>query len=287
MSVRTIKMKFTKMHGIGNDYIYFNCMENDIDDPNSLSEKLSDRHFGVGGDGIVMILPSEKCDFRMRMFNADGSEGKMCGNASRCIGKYVYERGLTDKTVITLETLGGVKTLSLDVKDGKVLSVSVDMGKAEFDADKVPVKWDKKQVVGEEFTVDGKTWTITCVSVGNPHCVIFTDEDISKMRLDEIGPKFENNPAFPERINTEFVNVIDRNRLNMRVWERGSGETLACGTGASAVVSAAVKNGICDPDTFVTVGLIGGELSIMYKSDGSVLMKGPAEFVFEGEMCND
>ncbi|MCR5485270.1 MAG: diaminopimelate epimerase [Clostridiales bacterium] len=280
-------MKFTKMHGIGNDYIYFNCMENDIDDPNSLSEKLSDRHFGVGGDGIVMILPSEKCDFRMRMFNADGSEGKMCGNASRCIGKYVYERGLTDKTVITLETLGGVKTLSLDVKDGKVLSVSVDMGKAEFDADKVPVKWDKKQVVGEEFTVDGKTWTITCVSVGNPHCVIFTDEDISKMRLDEIGPKFENNPAFPERINTEFVNVIDRNRLNMRVWERGSGETLACGTGASAVVSAAVKNGICDPDTFVTVGLIGGELSIMYKSDGSVLMKGPAEFVFEGEMCND
>ncbi len=271
------------MHGLGNDYIYFNCMEQKIDNPEQLSIKLSDRHFGVGGDGIVLILPSETCDFRMRMFNADGSEGKMCGNASRCIGKYVYEKGLTGKKEITLETLGGIKTLTLETDGKSVKSVSVDMGKAEFKAEKIPVIFEKDTVIDEPINVAGKEWRINCVSVGNPHCVIFTD-DIMSLPLADIGPQFENHPMFPERINTEFTEITDRTHLKMRVWERGSGETMACGTGASATVSAAVKNGICDADVFVTVSLLGGDLSVMYRSDGTVIMKGPAEFVFEGEL---
>lgn len=276
-------MKFTKMHGIGNDYIYFNCFETEIDNPNELSKRLSDRHFSIGGDGIVLIMPSDKCDFRMRMFNADGSEGKMCGNATRCIGKYVYEKGMTDKTRFTLETLGGIKTLDLDVKDGKVEGVSVDMGKAIFAAKEIPVTFDKDEVIGETLSVDGKDWTVTCVSMGNPHCVIFT-QGIKDMPLDKIGPKFENHPMFPERINTEFVEYVDKTHLKMRVWERGSGETLACGTGACATVSAAVKTGKCLPDEFISVELLGGTLSVMYKSDGTVIMKGPAAFAFEGEV---
>ena len=276
-------MKFTKMHGIGNDYIYFNCFETEIDNPNELSKRLSDRHFSIGGDGIVLIMPSDKCDFRMRMFNADGSEGKMCGNATRCIGKYVYEKGMTDKTRFTLETLGGIKTLDLDVKDGKVEGVSVDMGKAIFSAKEIPVTFDKDEVIGETLSVDGKDWTVTCVSMGNPHCVIFT-QGIKDMPLDKIGPKFENHPMFPERINTEFVEYVDKTHLKMRVWERGSGETLACGTGACATVSAAVKTGKCPPDEFISVELLGGTLSVMYKSDGTVIMKGPAAFAFEGEV---
>ena len=276
-------MKFTKMHGIGNDYIYFNCFETEIDNPNELSKRLSDRHFSIGGDGIVLIMPSDKCDFRMRMFNADGSEGQMCGNATRCIGKYVYEKGMTDKTRFTLETLGGIKTLDLDVKDGKVEGVSVDMGKAIFAAKEIPVTFDKDEVIGETLSVDGKDWTVTCVSMGNPHCVIFT-QGIKDMPLDKIGPKFENHPMFPERINTEFVEYVDKTHLKMRVWERGSGETLACGTGACATVSAAVKTGKCLPDEFISVELLGGTLSVMYKSDGTVIMKGPAAFAFEGEV---
>ncbi len=276
-------MKFTKMHGIGNDYIYFNCFEEKIDNPNELAIRLSDRHFGIGGDGIVLIMPSETCDFRMRMFNADGSEGKMCGNATRCIGKYVYEKGLTDKTRFTLETLSGVKVLDLDVKDGSVQSVTVDMGKAVFTAKDIPVIAETDEVVEAPLTVDGKESIVTCVSMGNPHCVIFT-EGIAGFDLEKIGPSYENHPAFPERINTEFAEYIDENHLNMRVWERGSGETLACGTGACATVSAAVKTGRCKPDTFVKVKLIGGELEIMYKSDGTVIMKGPAAFSFEGEV---
>lgn len=276
-------MKFTKMHGIGNDYIYFNCFETEIDNPNELSKRLSDRHFSIGGDGIVLIMPSEKCDFRMRMFNADGSEGKMCGNATRCIGKYVYEKGMTDKTHFTLETLGGIKTLDLTVKDGIVEEVSVDMGKAIFEAKEIPVIFDKNEVVSEPLTVDGREWKITCVSMGNPHCVIFTD-GIKDMPLEKIGPKFENHPMFPERINTEFVEYVDETHLKMRVWERGSGETLACGTGACATVSAAVKNGKCPADKFISVELIGGTLSVKYQSDGTVIMKGPAAFAFEGEV---
>ncbi len=276
-------MKFTKMHGIGNDYIYFNCFEETVDNPEELSIRLSDRHFGVGGDGIVLIMPSDKADFRMRMFNADGSEGKMCGNATRCIGKFVYDKGLTDKTRVTLETLSGIKILDLDVKDGKVEKVTVDMGKANFKAGEIPVISGSNEVVEQELTVGDRTDKITCVSMGNPHCVIFT-QGIDSLELEKIGPGYENHPMFPERINTEFVEFIDPHTLKMRVWERGSGETLACGTGACATVSAAVKTGRCPADEFVTVKLIGGNLEIMYKTDGTVIMKGPAAFSFEGEI---
>lgn len=275
-------MKFTKMHGIGNDYIYFNCFEETIENPEELSIKLSDRHFGVGGDGIVLIMPSETCDFRMRMFNADGSEGKMCGNATRCIGKYVYDKGLTDKTSITLETLSGVKVLDLEVVNGKVESVTVDMGKAVFTAKDIPVISDTEEVVEKELTVGDRTDKITCVSMGNPHCVIFT-QGIDDLDLAKIGPAYENHELFPERINTEFAEYIDEHSLKMRVWERGSGETLACGTGACALVSAAVKTGRCKADEFIKVSLLGGDLQVMYKSDGTVIMKGPATFSFEGE----
>lgn len=276
-------MKFTKMHGIGNDYIYFNCLDNDIKDPNGLSIALSDRHFGVGGDGIVMIMRSEIADFRMRMFNADGSEGKMCGNATRCIGKYVYEKGLTDKTEFTLETLGGIKVLKLNVSDGKVVSVTVDMGKAILKPADIPVLIDGYRVVSKKTILAGKEHEITCVSMGNPHCVIFT-KDIDNLNLEKIGPDYENDPIFPERVNTEFVEIIDNKTLKMRVWERGSGETWACGTGASAVCVAAVLNGICDYDTDVLVKLRGGDLTINYKKDGTVYMTGPATFVFDGEL---
>lgn len=275
-------MKFTKMHGIGNDYIYFNCLDNGISDPNGLSIALSDRHFGVGGDGIVMIMRSKVADFRMRMFNADGSEGKMCGNATRCIGKYVYEKGLTDKTEITLETLGGIKQLELNVADGKVVSVKVNMGKAVLEPEKIPVLLDGDKIVGRETLVGGNKHLITCVSMGNPHCVIFT-ENIDSLDLEKIGPKYENDPIFPERVNTEFVEIIDKNTLKMRVWERGSGETWACGTGASAVCVAAVLNGFASYDSDVTIKLRGGDLVINYKKDGTVYMTGPAAFVFEGE----
>ena len=276
-------MKFTKMHGIGNDYIYFNCLDNDINDPNGLSVALSDRHFGVGGDGIVMIMRSEIADFRMRMFNADGSEGKMCGNATRCIGKYVYEKGLTDKTEFTLETLGGIKVLKLNVSDGKVISVTVDMGKAILKPADIPVLLDGDCIVSKKTMLAGKEHEITCVSMGNPHCVIFT-KDIDNLNLEKIGPDYENDPIFPERVNTEFVEIIDNKTLKMRVWERGSGETWACGTGASAVCVAAVLNGICDYDTDVLVKLRGGDLTINYKKDGTVYMTGPATFVFDGEL---
>lgn len=276
-------MKFTKMQGMGNDYIYFNGFEEKIENPNALSIKLSDRHFGIGGDGIVIILPSDVADFRMRMFNADGSEGKMCGNASRCIGKYVYEKGLTNKTYVTLETLSGIKKLNLTVENEKVTSVTVDMGKAEFAAEKIPVISDKPEVINQPINIGEKNWKITCVSMGNPHCVIFT-ENVADMELEKIGPLFENADIFPDRINTEFVRVIDKNTLEMRVWERGSGETLACGTGTCATVSAAVKNGICNADEFVNIKLLGGELNVKYCSDATVLMQGGAEFCFEGEI---
>lgn len=276
-------MKFTKMHGIGNDYIYFNCFEENVENPEELAIRLSDRHFSVGGDGIVLIMPSEICDFRMRMFNSDGSEGKMCGNATRCIGKYVYEKGLTEKTEFTLETLGGIKQLRLEVKDGEVVSVTVDMGRADFKAEDIPVIAESSEVVEQPLTVNGVTHLITCVSMGNPHCVIFT-EGIDALELEKIGPSYENHPMFPERINTEFAEYISPRELKMRVWERGSGETLACGTGACATVSAAVKTGRCPSDEFIDVKLIGGTLNVMYKSDGTVIMKGPAAFAFEGEI---
>lgn len=279
-------MEFTKMHGIGNDYIYFNCLEKEIENPNELAIKLSDRHFGVGGDGIVLILPSKVADFRMRMFNADGSEGEMCGNATRCIGKYVYEKGHTKSKEISLETLGGIKHLKLTVVDDKVIEVEVNMGKAILGAKDIPVDINKENVIDEEVTIGDKQYNITCVSMGNPHCIVYMN-GIDELEIEKIGPVFENNPLFPQRINTEFVEVIDEKTLKMRVWERGSGETYACGTGACAVTVASVLNGFCKKDEEITVKLLGGDLKIKYCNDGIVYMTGPAEFVFEGRIENE
>ncbi|MBE6023925.1 MAG: diaminopimelate epimerase [Cellulosilyticum sp.] len=274
-------MNFTKMHGIGNDYVYVDGFKETIPNPNAFSEFISDRHFGIGADGLVMILPSDTADFRMRMFNADGSEGKMCGNATRCIGKFVYEAGYTTKTNISLETLSGIKYLKLNVENEKVVSVEVDMGKAILIPKEIPVLSDLDRFVNEAITIDDKTYNVTCVSMGNPHAVIYCD-DVDHLPLETIGPKFEFNPLFPERINTEFVQIIDATTVKMRVWERGSGETWACGTGACAVAVSSVLNGFCKQGEEITVKLRGGELKITYNEDGTVLMKGPATKVFDG-----
>jgi len=279
-------MEFTKMHGIGNDYIYFNCLEEEIKDPEKLSIRLSDRHFGVGGDGIVLILPSDVADFRMRMFNADGSEGKMCGNATRCIGKYVFEKQYTDKKEITLETLAGIKELNLKVENNKVVEVTVNMGAPIINSKDVPVNFNKELVLNERVIIETTEYNITCVSMGNPHCIVYMD-NIDDLDLRTIGPKFEKNPMFPEGINTEFVEVIDEKTLKMRVWERGSGETYACGTGACAAVVASILNGYCKKDAEITVKLLGGELKIKYTIDGLVYMTGPSEIVFEGRLVNE
>lgn len=276
-------MKFTKMHGAGNDYIYVNCFEETVNDPENLSIKLSDRHKGIGSDGLVLIMKSEISDFKMRMFNADGSEGKMCGNAARCVGKFVYDKHLTDKTSISLETLSGIKHLKLNICDGKVQSVKVNMGKAILNPKNIPVKSQKDIFVNEIITVNGLDCRVTCVSMGNPHCVFFT-ENIDKIPLEKIGPYFENHELFPDKINTEFVNIIDNKTLDMRVWERGSGETFACGTGACAAVVAAVLCGHCEKDTEITVNLRGGQLKIVYQSDETVFMEGDAVLVFETEI---
>ncbi len=276
-------MEFTKMHGLGNDYIYFNCTKQPVQNPERLSVLLSDRHKGVGGDGIVLILNSEVADFKMRMFNADGSEGKMCGNATRCIGKYVYERGLTAKTDLTLETLSGIKKLHLCVQNGKVQSVTVDMGQAVLTPRDIPVRSEGESFIHQKITAAGQNWYATCVSMGNPHAVIFC-EDVLNLPLEKIGPEFENHPLFPERINTEFVKQLNKTTLQMRVFERGSGETMACGTGACAVVVAAVLNGLCQKDEEITVQLLGGDLKIKWSSNGTVYMTGTADFVFDGTL---
>lgn len=276
-------MKFTKMHGLGNDYIYFNGFETEISSPEELSVRLSDRHTGVGGDGIVIIMPSESADFRMRMFNADGSEGKMCGNAARCVGKYVYEKGLTKKENITLETLSGIKRLHLTVQGGRVTSVRVNMGRAAFAAAEIPVISDTETLINKRVKIGTAEKSITCVSVGNPHCVIF-EEDIESLELEKIGPLYENDKMFPERVNTEFVRVIGERELSMRVWERGSGETMACGTGACAVAAAAAAVGISPSDEFLTIHLRGGDLRVKYCADGTLIMEGGASFVFDGEL---
>lgn len=277
------KLKFTKMHGCGNDYIYFNCFNQQVDKPEALSVRLSDRHFGVGGDGVVLICPSEKADVRMRMFNADGSEGKMCGNATRCIGKYAYERGLAQKSVMTLETLSGIKTLKLTVENDEVTAVQVDMGKPILVPAEIPVKLPGERAINVEHMLAGQVRRFSCVSMGNPHCVLFT-ENIDALDLEKIGPAYENDALFPERVNTEFVEVIDDHTLKMRVWERGSGETLACGTGACATAVAAVLCGHCKMNTDITLKLRGGDLTICYTGE-TVLMTGPAAVVFEGEVC--
>ena len=277
-------MKFTKMHGIANDYIYVNCFEERVENPEKLSVRLSDRRRSIGGDGLILICPSEVADFKMRMFNADGSEGKMCGNGTRCIGKYVYDKGLTKKTTVTLETLSGIKTLKLHLKDGKVETVTVDMGKADFKCKNIPALYEKDEMIDRQVNRFDRTWFETAVSMGNPHCVIFTDDDIKSLDLEKIGPDFENDPVFPERVNTEFVNVIDNHTLSMRVWERGSGETMACGTGACAICAAAVKKGIANAEEEITVKLLGGDLKIVVSQGFDVLMTGPAETAFEGDV---
>ena len=275
-------MKFTKMHGIGNDYIYVNGFEEKIDDPVSFAICYSDRHKGIGSDGLVMILPSTDCDFKMRMFNADGSESEMCGNASRCIGKFVYDKGLTDKTDLTLETLAGVKKLKLFLGANKLVeSVTVDMGEPILESGLIPTTINKPSVINEPVTFNSEIqYNITCVSMGNPHAVIFTT-GIDKLDLPKIGPVTENAPIFPRRTNTEFIEVLSTDRIKMRVWERGSGETMACGTGACASVVAAVLNGHTGRKT--TVELLGGELTIEWKeSDNHVYLTGGATTVFEG-----
>lgn len=278
-----MKLKFTKMHGCGNDYIYFNCFEQEVADPEALSIRLSDRHFGIGGDGIVLICPSEVADAKMRMFNADGSEGKMCGNATRCIGKYMYEHGLISKPEMTLETLSGIKILKMTEEDGKITSVRVDMGKAILKPSEIPTKYTGDTAVSVPLTVDGTEYAVTCVSMGNPHCIVFVDQDVNTLDLPKIGPSFENHEMFPERINTEFIRMIDDHTLQMRVWERGSGETLACGTGACAAAVASVLNGYCPKGEDITIHLIGGDLKIRY-TDEAVYLTGPATTVFEGSI---
>lgn len=274
-------MKFTKMHGIGNDYVYVNCFEEGVPNPERVSEFVSDRHFGIGSDGLVLIMPSDKADFRMRMFNADGSEGMMCGNATRCIGKYVYDNGLTNKTEITLETKSGVKRLKLFTKDGLVDTVEVDMGQAVLKPADIPMKAEGDSFINSPIEVDGRTYNITAVSMGNPHCVIFT-EGVDSLDLEKIGSSFENHPLFPERVNTEFCELLHDGTIKIRVWERGSGETWACGTGACASAVAAVLCGHKKRDEEIILKLRGGELAIKYKSDGRVMMKGTATKVFDG-----
>jgi len=274
-------LKFTKMQGAGNDYIYVNGLEHPIENPSELTIKVSNRNFGIGSDGLVLILPSDKCDFRMQMFNSDGSEAEMCGNASRCVGKYVYDKGLTTKREITLETLAGTKYISLLEGDEKSRKVTVDMGEPILDPALIPVNIDEQPVLNYPLDIDGKIWKISCVSMGNPHAVIFMD-GINNLDLPVIGPKFEKHPIFPRKTNTEFIEVVDRNTLNMRVWERGAGETLACGTGACAAAVAAVLNGYCDRK--IKIHLLGGDLEIEWKQENNhVYMTGEAVTVFEGE----
>ena len=274
-------MKFTKMNGCGNDYVYINGFVEKVENPKELAKKVSDRHFGIGSDGLILIVPSDKADFCMRMFNADGSEGEMCGNGIRCVAKYVYDHKMTDKTEISVETKAGIKYLDLTVEDEKVTKVKVDMGEPILEPKKIPVRSEKKRVVNEPIAVAEKTWNMTCVSMGNPHAVVFV-EDTGSLEIEKYGPLFENHELFPNRTNTEFVQVLNRNEINMRVWERGSGETLACGTGTCASVVACILNGYTDEK--VLVHLLGGDLEIEYeKTTNHVFMTGPAETVFEGD----
>lgn len=277
-----MKLKFTKMHGCGNDYIYFDCFEQDIKDPAELSVRLSKPHFGIGGDGIILICPSQTADAKMRIFNLDGSEGKMCGNGIRCVGKYLYDSGRVQKTPIAVETLSGIKLLHLTVEQGAVASVAVEMGKAEFSPEKIPARLEGTEIVAQKVEIGGREETVTCVSMGNPHCVVFRD-DIESLDLEVEGKRFEHHPIFPEGVNTEFVRVVNPRLLQMRVWERGSGETLACGTGACAAAAAAVKNGYSPSGTPITVQLLGGSLDINYTEE-TVWMTGEAKTVFTGEV---
>ncbi len=284
-------MKFTKMHGCGNDYVYVDCTKEVIPDIEATAIRVSDRHFGIGSDGLILIKSSEVADFEMDMYNADGSRGKMCGNGIRCVAKYVYDHGLTNKTEITVDTQAGIKTLQLTVCDGKVSKVRVDMGEPILIPQEIPVKASvlgladdrREAIVAQPFTVANSSYDITCVSMGNPHCITFIDEEVKSFPLESIGPLFEKHELFPEGVNTEFVNIIDKEHLRMRVWERGSGETLACGTGACAVAVASYLNGFTGRN--VDIELMGGHLEIAYdEATNHVFMTGPATEVFSGEI---
>ena len=273
------------MQGIGNDYVYIDCTKEEVlreEEISAFSIKVSDRHFGIGSDGVILIKPSQEADFFMDMYNADGSRGKMCGNGIRCVARFVYDKGLTEKTDLTIETLSGVKKISVTVEDGKAVRATVNMGKPILASTQIPVLWNESNMINEPIAVGGRLFNITAVSMGNPHAVVYV-KDIETLPLEQMGPLFEKHKLFPESVNTEFVQIIDRSHLRMRVWERGSGETMACGTGACATVVASVLNGFADRSS--TVILNGGELSITWKDDtDEVIMEGPAEIVFEGEI---
>lgn len=275
-------MKFTKMHGIGNDYVYVNCFEESVKNPAEVSKFVSDRHFGIGSDGLILISPSAIADFRMNIYNADGSQAEMCGNGIRCVAKYVYDYGLTDKTDISVETLAGIKYLRLQVENGKVASVEVNMGAPILEPKEIPVAVEESPVVNVPVEVKGKIYHMTCVSMGNPHAIIFMN-NVKDLDIEAIGSYFENHTVFPKRTNTEFVEVLDRNTVNMRVWERGSDETLACGTGACATTVACILNDKTENE--VTVHLLGGDLKIRWDREANqVYMTGPATVVFDGEI---
>lgn len=274
-------MKFTKMHGLGNDYIYLDCTKRVPPDLPALARRMSDRHFGIGSDGLICIRTSEKADYYMAMYNADGSEGEMCGNGIRCVGKFVYDKGLTDRTSLTVDTLAGVKRLELQTEEGRVVSATVDMGEPILRPERIPVTGSGENFLSRHMMVGGREWAVTCVSMGNPHAVVFVP-DVDRLSLKDFGPAFEHHASFPKRINTEFVQVEDKSTLRMRVWERGSGETMACGTGACAALVAAVLNHKAGP--IAAVKLRGGALTVRWdQEDGHVYMTGPAVTVFEGE----
>lgn len=277
-------MKFTKMHGIGNDYVYVNCFQETVKNPSAVARFVSDRHFGIGSDGLILIKPSDIADCEMDMYNLDGSRGAMCGNGIRCVAKYAYDYGIVNKTSISVNTKSGIKYLDLTVKDGKVSTVKVNMGSPILTAAQIPVVSETEQVVNAPLEVNGTMYHMTAVSMGNPHAVIFM-EDVEHLDLEKMGPSFENHIAFPDRVNTEFVKVLDRHTVQMRVWERGSGETLACGTGACAVAVASILNDHVDGDSPVTVKLLGGDLQIVWnRAENLVYMTGPASTVFDGEI---
>lgn len=278
-----MKLSFTKMHGTGNDYVYVDLFQQKLENQAEVAKVVSDRHFGIGADGLICIAPSETADCRMIMYNADGSEGAMCGNGIRCVAKYVYDHGILRKNHMSVETKSGIKQLELTVEDGKAVYVKVNMGEAVLKPSEIPVQAEGDDFIARQIEAGGKTYTVTCVSMGNPHCVVFT-EGIDGMDLEKIGPLFENHPLFPDRINTEFVEVIDNHTLNMRVWERGSGETISCGTGTCAATVAAVLNGHCPRGEEIEVRIRGGALYDTYLENGEVLMKGPATEVFQGEI---
>ena len=276
-------LKFTKMHGLGNDYVYMDAINQKIENRSELAKFVSDRHFGIGGDGLILICPSEVADFRMQMFNQDGSEAEMCGDGIRCVGKFVYDKGLTDKENITIETLAGIKTLEMKVDNNKVQEVKVDMGEPILEPEKIPVTFSKRPVKDLKLNILDRNFTFTCVSMGNPHSITFIDEDVEKFDIQKYGRLIEVDKTFPNKTNVEFVNIIDNKTLKMRVWERGAGETLACGTGACSVAVAGVLNGYTSRE--VTVNLLGGNLKINWNGiDNHIYMTGPATTVFEGQI---